>query len=150
MENCPFSGQPCPHKKVTRVAELRPNGDSANLEMCQICTPKYLSLPAGATLKEPPPPILPKSCPGCGITLLEIASGGRVGCGECYSFFEYEMKVVASHSHGAVQHVGKVPANRPKNEKIKSLKVELAAAVAVENYEAAAAVKTKIQDLTSS
>jgi len=103
-------------------------------------------------------------CPGCGMTIRDIGTHGRLGCAKCYDHFHEEMKIVTQHSHGATQHVGKKPAhfeehkdkekllaeqNAPIEERIRSYKEKMANAIKVENYEAAGDLKKKIAELQS-
>lgn len=55
-------------------------------------------------------PIVPlKTCPKCSSTLKDIAGTARIGCSECYSFFEKELNKVILANHGTTKHVGKRP-----------------------------------------
>lgn len=87
----------------------------------------------------------------CGMTLKEISERGKLGCPNCYNhFFDYLSKVISSY-HYSEKHVGKEPACCMKvmdfKEKEKLLKLQLAKAVELEEYEKAAEIKKQLDDL---
>jgi protein arginine kinase activator len=113
-------------------------------------------------------------CPSCGETLETIAKTKQLGCPTCYEHFKNELKsVLKATQGGATQHVGKVPKRwaaehkkalvRKKeaaeeeekrkeeeadiHERIRLLKSKQAKAIKIENYEAAGALKVKIEAL---
>jgi protein arginine kinase activator len=104
--------------------------------------------------KKPiPPPSEP--CPGCGMTLELFEKGGRLGCPTCYDHFQLLMEKVVFPYHKANEHVGKRPKHAPERElaqnpieKMKLLKLRLASAVELEQYERAAELKKEIEQLT--
>lgn len=128
--------------------------------------PGFLAL-MQAILAKPLLAPAPKSsyppCPKCGMTTDEIVKNGKFGCTECYSHFQAGVgSILAQCQMGATQHVGKVPQKwaeeqakkrelaetaLDKSEQIKNLKLKMAKAIEVENYEVAGVLKKKIEDL---
>ena len=45
-----------------------------------------------------------RACPQCGATIGDISQIGRIGCANCYSFFEDELRDAIRRVHGDVTH----------------------------------------------
>ena len=93
-------------------------------------------------------------CSRCGLTCKEFHIQGRFGCPNCYDHFREEFETLVVPWHQANEHIGKRPKNikRPEEtaeDKIKTLKLQLAKASEIENYELAAILKKKLTNLTS-
>lgn len=90
-------------------------------------------------------------CPGCGSSLKEISSFGRMGCAECYSYFARQIEPYLSRIHGSATHTGKVPKSvSPKRSLIREverLKKELSEAVAKQEFEQAAKLRDELKVL---
>lgn len=94
-----------------------------------------------------------KLCPLCHASLESLKRSGRVGCPRCYDTFADELRGSIRAIHGAVKHVGKSPKKREAaqapqaetNTHLDTLKVELKAAIAEENFEKAAALRDEIR-----
>lgn len=128
--------------------------------------PGFLSL-MQAILSQPLIAPAPKTshppCPKCGTTIEDVVNTGKFGCSGCYSHFESgATSIIARCQMGANQHVGKVPkkwaeeqqkrreeqeAALDKQERIKNLRLKMAKAIEVENYEVAGVLKKKIEEL---
>jgi protein arginine kinase activator len=91
----------------------------------------------------------------CGLTEVEFEDTGRFGCPKCYDHFKHQMEHVVLPFHKADQHVGKRPKRYIEHlmenpvEKRKILKLRLAKAVELEDYETAAAIKKELLNLES-
>ena len=96
----------------------------------------------------------PNACPNCGITFSEFKSVGRLGCSNCYDFFEKELLPLLRGIHGNTRHVGKLPgrykAKVSKERKVLELEEELSKAIAREEYERAAEIRDEIKRLRAS
>jgi protein arginine kinase activator len=90
-------------------------------------------------------------CPQCGFTQPDFKKTGRLGCPQCYVTFSEGLGVILKDMHKGVSHKGKVPSRAARTEafqsKLKSLHVELQAAVQSENYEVAASLRDQISNL---
>ena len=90
-----------------------------------------------------------KRCPGCGLSMGEIAEGSKVGCAECYTAFREQLLPSIESIHGKVRHAGRIPAQAAKaaaeSESMSALKMQLKAAVDSENFEEAAALRDQIK-----
>lgn len=90
-------------------------------------------------------------CPKCGYTYSDIISTKRLGCSECFKTFENEIKETIINIHGDEKHIGSIPENFEKQEKIKEeknkLEEELKLAISKEEYEKAAELRDKIKEL---
>ena len=94
------------------------------------------------------------SCPHCRMTHEEFRKSGRLGCGECYRAFDAILTPLLKRIHGSVQHVGRVPpekeaAGSPASGKVRlaRFKERLKAAVAAEDFEAAAQWRDQIRTI---
>jgi protein arginine kinase activator len=90
-------------------------------------------------------------CKGCELPFSTFAATGRLGCPECYTSFEAQLKPLMRKAHGALSHVGKAPSKDgpelSRKKEIRSLYQELEKAVKQERYEEAAAIRDKIKEL---
>ncbi len=96
-------------------------------------------------------------CPRCGTTWAQFGERGRLGCPHDYEAFAQKLRpLVAGQLSGAREsaepfHVGKRPGNGHRAEELlqhmRTLEQKLRQAVAEENYEAAAKLKTGIDEL---
>jgi protein arginine kinase activator len=95
-------------------------------------------------------------CPRCGATWTQFGERGRLGCPHDYEAFAPKLRpLIAGQISGAKDagafHVGKKPGRRQFAEDralhMRSLEKKLQQAIAEENYEAAAKLKTGIDEL---
>lgn len=89
-----------------------------------------------------------KACPTCGISLEDVAKLGKLGCADCWHYFDAELRHLASQLHGSTHHAGKKL--KSKEARILSYKKKMAKAIEIENYEAAGELKKLIEELESS
>ena len=94
---------------------------------------------------------IPNACPNCGMTIAHIRQKGKIGCSDCYSFFEQELESTLRRINGSNKHVGKTPSRSGKTiqlkNKLSELKTELQQAVASEQYEKAVHIRDSIKAL---
>ena len=100
-----------------------------------------------------------KICPTCKTSFDEIIKSGRVGCGDCYNYFENELMQSIVGMHGHTKHIGATPkiaevtkeAEKPEEkeeqDELSALKSDLEKAIKEERYEDAAKLRDKIRDL---
>ena len=90
-------------------------------------------------------------CGSCGLTYSEFTRMGRLGCMDCYTAFDVQIRRLLRRIHGATRHAGKVPGHidRPATGRatIHHLQEELQRAIATENYERAAELRDQIRTL---
>jgi protein arginine kinase activator len=93
-------------------------------------------------------------CPGCGATFADFRESGRLGCGDCYQAFEPSLRLLLRRYHGSTHHHGRRPEARsgeapaPGAALIASLREQLHAAVASEDFERAAELRDRLRELT--
>ncbi|MBZ0136178.1 MAG: UvrB/UvrC motif-containing protein [Planctomycetes bacterium] len=95
------------------------------------------------------------ACPECGITLSEFRAKGRFGCRRDYEVFAEHLDPLLERIHDVqpARHEGRLPASAGRIEVVEKqlsltdLRKRLAAAVAEENYEAAARLRDQINEL---
>ncbi|MCD7895561.1 MAG: hypothetical protein LUG50_02670 [Planctomycetaceae bacterium] len=112
-----------------------------------------IAVPGKAVVR---PKIIDKDlvCDRCGMSWSQFGERGRLGCPHDYTAFAAKLKplienqIAAERPAGGPFHVGKHPgANAMKGDQekvVRMLRKKLRAAVAEENYEAAAMLKSKI------
>jgi protein arginine kinase activator len=84
--------------------------------------------------------------------IADFKKTSRLGCQACYETFADELKPLLEAMHKGNQHVGKVPAHKEAQGAAKAgllpslagLRQKLEAAIAAEQYEAAASLRDQI------
>jgi protein arginine kinase activator len=105
-----------------------------------------------------------KVCPACSLTLTEFTENGLLGCVECYEAFQEELKPFIHKSFTESVYSGQLrPQSEGKKDSSKRLarnvelslehqlelmQLELELAVQEENYEKAAQLRDKVQELS--
>ncbi|MGE5591620.1 MAG: UvrB/UvrC motif-containing protein [Bacillota bacterium] len=88
-------------------------------------------------------------CSVCGSTYDEFARTGRLGCSHCYEEFEDQLDPIIRRVHGASTHTGKVPRRGARTlaaqREIQTLRSQLQAAIAREDFELAAKLRDQIK-----
>jgi protein arginine kinase activator len=91
-------------------------------------------------------------CPNCGLTFRDFRRTGRLGCSRCYETFKKGLIPLLKRIHGSSEHtVGaahkKLPEGAFQSTKIQELQQKLNKAIQQEEYEEAAALRDKINEL---
>ena len=91
-------------------------------------------------------------CDKCGWDTSKFRETGRLGCAECYSVFEPLLRMAIKNMHKGNIHIGKHPksfesSNAELAMTLMSLQKELEQHVVKEEYEEAAKIRDKINDL---
>jgi protein arginine kinase activator len=94
------------------------------------------------------------ACKNCRYTLTEFRQSGKLKCAHCYDTFAVVLEPILLHFQGNIKHYGLSPAYHESNPieedlhiSITKLEDELQNQVKIENYEAAAVLKNKIDKL---
>jgi len=93
-----------------------------------------------------------EDCPYCGTSTEDFRGTGRLGCSECWSHFEAQLRSLLRRIHGSTQHVGKlylsegVEVDDPE-ARLATLRRRLRRAVETEDFETAADLRDQIHDL---
>lgn len=113
---------------------------------------------AGASVKAKPPE-KDLICPQCGMTWSQFGERGRLGCPHDYQSFDVKLRPLIANqlavnmAEQETFHVGKRPGPRQpdaeREQRIRGLVKKLRAAVAEENYETAARLKSELDSLRS-
>ena len=94
----------------------------------------------------------PDSCPNCGTSYSAFQDQGRLGCSECYEFFQEQLVPLLRGIHGNTRHRGKIPQRFGKQlslrRRVRELQEELDTAIQLEQYERAAVLRDDIRKLT--
>jgi protein arginine kinase activator len=95
-----------------------------------------------------------RKCKNCGSTLKKIIKEHKVGCTECYTVFQKQIRKIINAHAGDSEHKGKLPKRFALYRKfltdIGSLKKQLKNALKEENYESAAVLRDAISKLKNS
>jgi protein arginine kinase activator len=90
-------------------------------------------------------------CPRCGLLYSGFKETGRLGCAECYSAFQFQLRPLLRRIHGDTRHRGKVPVRdgegAARSRQLQRLHDELQRAVERELFEHAAAIRDEIKKL---
>ena len=90
-------------------------------------------------------------CPRCGLLYSAFRETGRLGCADCYSAFQFQLRPLLRRIHGDTRHRGKVPAHdgegASRSRQVQRLYDELQRAVDREEFERAAEVRDEIKRL---
>lgn len=161
----------CQKEEATIFYKEMINNKYSEMHLCDKCAYeqriKKLQIPSSITdllaaLAEASAEILPKGigeqkCSGCGSTYSDFRERGKLGCGQCYQFFNKPLADILRKIHGNTQHIGKAPGkvsiSKPivkevgKIKEIELLRQALNEAIKLEKYEDAAILRDKIRDL---
>jgi len=92
-----------------------------------------------------------QECPACGFTLANFRKVGRLGCPDCYRAFAGEITPRLSGMHKGTRHTGYWPEGMQKRRQRESdladLREQLECAIRDEQYEEAASLRDRIQEL---
>lgn len=154
----------CTKPAVLHITEIR-NGEAQALHLCEGCAKDYLSTVAPGTPSDDSAaeagfgPAADDeaddrdalACPHCGITFKQFRSQGRLGCPHDYVVFREELLPLLESIHSETQHVGKVPRHAPGISRTQfdliRMRGDLKSAVQNEQYEEAARLRDRIQQL---
>lgn len=90
-------------------------------------------------------------CGFCGKSFEEIATDGKMGCAECYNVFYDKLLPSLNRIHGKAAYAGNKPQQSGNSLKLKldELKEALTVAVSEQNFELAATLRDRINEITS-
>ncbi|HBI56677.1 MAG: UvrB/UvrC motif-containing protein [Eubacteriales bacterium] len=92
-----------------------------------------------------------KSCPGCGLTEVELRQNGRFGCGQCYQTWATLVNTIIGRVQGRTAHTGKIPRSAGERARAQremgELKEKLQVAIREERFEDAARLRDRIRGL---
>ena len=152
----------CKKKPTIHLTEII-NGKVTEIHLCEDC-PKLLEMQSekqfgladllaglagfGQSVEQPKETTI--KCEHCGMTYDEFRKFGRLGCSECYRYFQSNLSTLLKNIHGSNQHLGKAPVLVPdvqkkKLETLHDLKNELIKAIECEDFEKAAILRDKIR-----
>ena len=89
-------------------------------------------------------------CPRCGLLYSSFKETGRLGCAECYTAFQFQLRPLLRRIHGDTRHRGKGPVRGTSENgtrQIQRLHDELQRAVEREEFERAASIRDDIRKL---
>jgi len=91
-------------------------------------------------------------CPRCGLLYSSFKETGRLGCAECYTAFQFQLRPLLRRIHGDTRHRGKHPTRgagegATLTRQIQRLHDDLQRAVEREDFESAAQLRDEIRRL---
>jgi protein arginine kinase activator len=156
--------QVCGERAVIHVTDIDPANVATQYHFCYRHAQEYLrqneTESNGQTPAAPSEPVSPVEsdpslkCPVCGISFEQFKQIGRLGCPHDYEVFHSPLKPLLENIHGGLRHIGKVPRRLPPDAKRQTelikLRQEIQHAIAVEDYEKAAALRDQIEAMEKS
>ncbi len=110
-----------------------------------------LGLFSGETEKKEEKNIPELKCDLCGLTFAKFKKSGLFGCDKCHEAFGERIKDILKQIHGTDLHEIKAPVEVSKKaeakHRLKELKVRLKHSVEIEDYEMAAELRDKINEI---
>lgn len=89
-----------------------------------------------------------KICTGCGISFQNFLDSGRLGCAQCYSAFQEELKPLLRRIHGTTTHQPSTKNGiERKRRALLRIRNELDTAVRTEEFERAAVLRDQMREL---
>lgn len=92
-----------------------------------------------------------KKCEMCNTTLSYIMKTGNVGCANCYKTFSDSLLPSIQRIHGKTNHIGRIPKSAGSKIRIRyeidELNKQLSAAITAQEFEKAAQLRDKINEL---
>jgi protein arginine kinase activator len=135
-------------EKCARLRGITKNDNSIDFSISQLLTglveTKALPQKGGNETTE---------CPACGFTVQKFKKLGTLGCSECFIAFSRPVRDYLYKLYGKVQHKGKLPGKmrilQTSIDDLEGLREELNNAIAREDYEQAAMLRDRINDMTA-
>jgi len=136
------------------------NDQSAVVHLCQQCALEQ-GIEVDATLESNPltgflalleqHPATAGACPGCGATLEDYRTSGRLGCARCYAAFAGPLRDLLRRIHGAAVHTGSRPASDENSltaeARREGLRSQLRRAIDHEQFERAAVLRDQLREI---
>ena len=85
------------------------------------------------------------TCPTCGLKYAAFRADGRLGCPDDYDAFRSALEPLLDRIHRGTRHQGKTPRAALRRAELETLRDQLQAAVAIEDYEEAARIRDRIR-----
>jgi len=90
-------------------------------------------------------------CPRCGMKASDFRKQGKLGCAECFSAFQKDVKAIVSQMAARPHHAGRLPRTFEQQSAAAvandTLREELREAVEREDYEEAARLRDRIREM---
>lgn len=147
----------CQVNEATVYFKQVTEGNSCEMNICESCAVKHgllLNPPAkladmimGKDSKHSRQQSKGKVCPVCGLAESAFADKSRLGCSSCYETFKEDLSVLIGNVQKGERHCGKVPETAGVRGRIAQFESDLAMAVKKENFEDAAELRDRINEL---
>ena len=161
MNKCPITGKTCLKFKAFSVTNVQ-NNKADSLAICEDCLHQIddKNIIKCPVVENEPKPEAKICCPSCGLSLEELLKKSRLGCKECYDFFQKPLIIAfeklqrtPSVKEKELKHVGKVPVSWKKKQAeetdpkkfILELKQKMALSIRSEDYRLAGELKNIIK-----
>lgn len=166
MNKCPISGKVCLKFKAFSITDIK-EGKANSFAICEDCLhnidEKNIIKPEEEKTEEKKPESK-IACKNCNLSLEDLLKKSKLGCKDCYDFFEKPLIIafeklqrVPSKENKELRHTGSVPylwkkqqAEQTEPKKfLLEIKQKLALAIKYENYKLAAELKNIIKGFES-
>jgi protein arginine kinase activator len=130
-------------------------GKVTKVHLCEACAGKGGAVDPAvfqlADALQAPGPAAELVCPHCGFTDVDFRKRGRLGCPACWETFGGALSPLLTKVQHETAHVGRAPAGIAPvgrlRQRLVAARAALAAAVAAEDYEAAARFRDEVAAL---
>jgi protein arginine kinase activator len=161
----------CNQREATVFLTQMLNNEIRKLHLCEKCaiasgldldnavsvTDALLGTSEKKQHKQPATRPTEKKCPSCKMSLADFKKISRFGCAMCYETFADEIKNMVEEMHRNTRHIGKKPVSHPAStttyiehkDSLEELKFRLQKAIELEDYEKAAGLRDKIQQIST-
>lgn len=165
--NCPITGKICEKYQAFKVTSLKEN----KIEYFSVCEDCLDQIKENPSQEQQETPKIAKEknifCFNCGLTFEKLIQKSRLGCAECYSYFEKpliiafeKLQKIRNHpknKNNELKHVGKIPylfrkkqaQQKDPNVFLEELKEKQKNIIKEENYEMAKEIKLMIMGFES-
>lgn len=140
----------CAKQKGQLGVGTQPNFAFPNLSIYDLLSSFLGQQPSPGNTQVARPEAEPR-CQNCGTTYSQFAETGRLGCAQCYHYFEPQMVPLIKRIHGTTVHTGKAPKRTGgivrKKRELDALRRQLQDAIGQEKYEEAARLRDTIKGM---
>lgn len=148
------------------LTDIKPSGEKVERHLCETCAGEAglvqkpnvninEILASFIASKGVATEVSELECGECGLTFVEFKNNGLLGCPADYDVFRKPLTAMMERAHdGAKHHIGKAPRSTGKERVVEQdvirLRKQLEEAVTAEDYERAAKLRDRLNELDAS
>ncbi len=132
-------------ERCGRERELLSEAESPQLNLTALLQVLLTEMKTAATANTTKPNYTALTCADCGLKYAKFRTAGRFGCPADYDIFREPLLPLLERIHRSVDHAGKAPRSRRLKAEVAELNDRLIAAIAAEDYTAAATLRDELR-----